>query len=202
MPQVSDATRPFAAIVALTTVMALVLQVLVATDAPARPPGIPIWWWLAGYFTILTNVGVAGLMGATAFGYRPSARMQGGLVLSILMVGLVYHAILARLWAPKGLAFWADQGLHTATPILMLGWWMALGDRRVSRADLPHWLIWPGLYATYALARGALTGFWPYPFLNAEALGWVQVALNSLGMVLAFATLGLALIALPRRSVR
>ncbi len=196
------ASRSLAALVALTALMALALQVHVATQAPTRPEGTPVWWWLAGYFTILTNVGVAAVMGATAFGYRPSARMQGGLVLSILMVGLVYHAILARLWAPQGLAWWADQGLHTATPILVPGWWLTVGDRHITLRDLPAWLIWPALYATYALIRGALTGFWPYPFLDAAQLGLPLVALNTVGMVLAFAALGLGLIALARASIR
>lgn len=202
MPRPQTLARIFAALVALTAVAALALQVLVATDAPTRPEGTPVWWWLAGYFTILTNLGVAALMGAAALGYRRSARMQGGLVLSILMVGLVYHAILARLWAPQGLAWWADQGLHTATPVFMLGWWLTFGDRQIKWSDLPAWLIWPALYAAYALTRGALTGFWPYPFLDAAQLGWPQVAVNTAGMVLAFASLGLALIALARASLR
>ena len=196
------ASRPLAALVALTALVALALQVQVATQAPTRPPGTPVWWWLAGYFTILTNVGVAAVMSATAFGYRTSARMQGGLVLSIVMVGLVYHAILARLWAPQGIAWWADQGLHSATPILMLGWWLTMGDRHITWRDLPAWLIWPGFYAAYALIRGAITGFWPYPFLDAGQLGWPQVAMNTVGMVLAFAALGLGLIALARASTR
>jgi hypothetical protein len=198
----SRAYRLIAALIALTAGAALALQIQVASDAPTRPEGTPVWWWLSGYFTILTNLGVAALMGATALGYRPSARVQGGLVLAILMVGLVYHVLLARLWAPQGLAWWADQGLHTATPVLMLGWWLTLGDRRVVWRDLPAWLIWPAVYAAYALTRGTLTGFWPYPFLDATQLGWPQVALNTAGMVLAFATLGLALIAIARASVR
>lgn len=194
--------RPTAALVSLTALAALVLQARVAEGAATRVPDTPVWWWLAGYFTILTNLGVVILMAALAFGTRLSARIQGGLLLSILMVGLTYHALLARLWAPQGLAWWADQGLHSAVPLLMLGWWLGLGDKMVSLRDLPWWLIWPATYAAYALARGALTGFWPYPFLDAAHLGWPQVALNSAGMVLAFAALGLTLIACARALVR
>jgi hypothetical protein len=202
MPTDSRLARASAAFVALTALAALVLQARIAEAAPTRMPGTPVWWWLAGYFTILTNLGVAVLMAATALGTRISARVQGGLLLSILMVGLTYHAILARLWAPQGLAWWADQGLHSATPLLTLVWWSLFGDRRVSLHDLPAWLIWPALYAAYALTRGALTGFWPYPFLDADRLGWTQVALNTCGMVLTFAALGLVLIALARAATR
>jgi hypothetical protein len=202
MPPARHASRLLAALVALTALLALALQLQVATNVPTRPADIPVLWWLAGYFTILTNLGVALVMTAITLGKRPSARMQGGLVLAISMVGLVYHALLARLWSPQGLAWWADQGLHSATPILMLGWWLTMGDRHVTWRDLPAWLIWPGLYAIYALTRGAVTGFWPYPFLDADALGWPQVALNTAGMILAFIALGLALITLARASVR
>lgn len=201
MPSSQTLSRTLAAIVALTAIAALALQTRIAEGAPTRPAGTAVWWWLAGYFTILTNLGVALVMAAIALGRRPSARLQGGLILAIMMVGIVYHALLARLWAPQGLAWWADQGLHTATPILMFGWWLGFGSRQVTLRDLPAWLIWPAFYATYALFRGSLTGFWPYPFLDADQLGWAPVALNTAGMVMAFAALGAALIALAR-SVR
>ncbi|WP_137111559.1 Pr6Pr family membrane protein [Rhodobacter sp. SY28-1] len=202
MSQSTARSRTLAAAAALTAGAAVALQIRLAADAPGRPLDTPALWWLAGYFTILTNGGVAVLMGAVALGMHLSARLQGGLLLSILMVGLVYHALLARLWAPEGLAWWTDQALHTATPVLTLLWWLGHGDRRVTAGDLPAWLIWPAVYAIYALIRGALTGFWPYPFLDADSLGWPQVALNTAGMVAAFAALGLGLIALARASVR
>lgn len=197
----NHAGRLLAAVTALVAILALTLQYRVAAGLETRPADTPVWWWLAGYFTVLTNLGAAGLMTATALRHRPSAAVQGGLVVAILMVGLVYHAILARHWSPQGLAFWADQGLHSAVPALVAGWWLCFGDRRVSLADLPGWLIWPALYAAYALIRGALTGFWPYPFLDADQLGWPRVALNVAGQVLAFAALGVGLIGLARASV-
>jgi len=202
MVRSSARSRFLAAAAALVAVAAVTVQVRLAADAPGRPPDTSALWWLAGYFTILTNCGVAALMGATALGLRLSARLQGALLLSILMVGLVYHALLARLWAPQGLAWWTDQALHSVTPLLTLLWWLGYGDRRVSAGDLPAWLIWPAAYAIYALIRGALTGFWPYPFLDADLLRWPQLVLNIAGMVLAFTALGLALIALARASIR
>ena len=202
MPSTDPLSRSLAALAALTAGVAIALQLPLAETAANRPPGAPVWWWLAGYFTILTNGAVAVLMGRCALGAALSARLQGGLVLSIVMVGLVYHAILARLWAPQGLAWWTDQALHTATPLLTLAWWLGFGDRRVGLRDLPSWLTWPAAYAAYALVRGTLTGFWPYPFLDADTLGWPRVALNVTGMVLAFALLGVGLIALARASVR
>lgn len=199
---VSPASRLVSAAAALVALAALALQYAAAVDAPMRPEGVAVWWWLAGYFTILTNLGTAVLMSATALGHRLSAAAQAGMILAMLMVGLVYHALLARLWAPEGLVWWADQGLHTAVPLLVLAWWLGFGNRAVGLRDLPSWLIWPAAYGAYALARGALTGFWPYPFLDADLLGWQRVTLNLAGMMAGFGALGLGLIGLARASVR
>jgi hypothetical protein len=116
--QPTGLNRTVAAHVALAAVAALVLQFRVALDAPGRPVGVPVWWWLGGYFTGLTNLAVAGALTAIALGWRPTAQFSAGLVLAILMVGVVYHLILASLWHPEGPALWADQGLHSAVPAL------------------------------------------------------------------------------------
>ena len=72
---------------------------------------------MAGYFTILTNALVAAHMLLVALHWRISAARAAGLLLSIVMVGLVYHTLLARLWQPDGLLAWADLGLHTGVPL-------------------------------------------------------------------------------------
>lgn len=156
-------------------------------------------WQLAGFFTVLTNVLVTVHLLVVAKGWAMPASRAAGLLLSILVVGLIYHLLLAGLWDPQGLAWWADQGLHTAMPLGYLAWWLAFAPKNVRRRDLPVWLIWPLLYASYALIRGSATGFWPYPFLDAGALGWVRVALNSAMMMLLFAGLGAGIIALAQR---
>ena len=157
-------------------------------------------WFLAGFFTILTNLLVTVHMLALARGWTISASRAAGLVVAMVMVAIVYHAVLARQWQPVGLAWWADQGLHTAMPLATLLWWLGFAPKTVTRRDLPYWLIWPTVYAIYALIRGALTGFWPYPFLDATALGWPVVALTLAGMLAGFAALGFGLIAVARRS--
>jgi hypothetical protein len=157
---------------------------------------------MAGYFTILTNLGVAAVMLAEVAGRRTSARLAGGLTLAILMVALIYHLLLAGLWRPTGLAWWADQGLHTAVPALVLIWWLGQAPKRVGLRDLPLWLAWPSIYLAYALVRGLATGFWPYPFLDVGALGWARVAGIVAIITLAFAALALVMLLLARRSVR
>lgn len=156
-------------------------------------------WALGGYFTILTNLVVALHMAAVALRWQIGASQAAGLLLSILMVGIVYHLLLAGLWAPQGMAWWADQGLHTGTPAAMLMWWLAFAPKAVGWRDLPLWLIWPLAYCAYALLRGAVTGFWPYPFLNADVLGWGMVAVHLAGMLVGFAAVGAVIVGLARR---
>lgn len=172
-----------------------------ALPPPLSDAALP-WqlWGMAGYFTVLTNLLVTAHMLAVARGWRIGASRSAGLLVSIVMVGIVYHALLARLWAPTGLAWWADQGLHTAMPLATLLWWLVFAPKAVTLRDLPYWLIWPAAYCVYALIRGHLTGFWPYPFLNIDQLGLIAVTLNIAGMMAAFAALGLLVVFYARRS--
>ena len=61
-----------------------------------------------------------------------------------------------------------------------------------------RWLIWPILYADYALVRGLASGFYPYPFLDVSVLGIAQIALNVVVLVAAFVALGVLLIGTAR----
>lgn len=165
----------------------------------ADQPLLQQLWFLAGYFTILTNLLVTAHLLASAQGWRISASRAGGLTVAMVVVSVVYHTVLAALWQPQGLAWWADQGLHTAMPVATLAWWLAFAPKDVTARDLPVWLIYPGLYAIYAVVRGRLTGFWAYPFLDMDQIGAVRVAVNSLGMLGLFALVGMLLLALARR---
>ncbi len=194
--------RPFARLAALgvaaTASGALAIQLVVSLAAFQGDLGAALWR-IAGFFTVLTNLLVALHFAAIAAGWRiPGARVAG-LVLWIGLVGVVYHLILARLWSPQGLAWWADQGLHTLVPLLVAAWWLAFCPvwRPDGRAVL-GWMAWPLAYVAYALLRGAFTGFWPYPFLDPAANGAGGVALNVLGLTAGFLLAGGALAAFDR----
>ncbi len=115
-------------------------------------------------------------------------------------MGAVYHLLLSDLWNPVGLHWWADQGLHTAMPLLTFVFWLLFAPKQgLSYADVPFWLIYPVGYSLYALARGRLEGWYPYPFLDAKSLGYVEVAINSAVIGAFFALACLAMIALAKR---
>ena len=161
---------------------------------------------LASYFTILTNVLLTVAHGVLALAPRSRVAewlarpwVQGGLLLHIGIVGAVYVLVLAALWDPQGSQWWVDHLLHRVTPLLQAGYWLTM----VPKARLPWstpvvWLVYPALYLPWALIRGAATGDFPYPFIDAAALGWPRALINSSAMTLIFLAAGLLIVAASR----
>lgn len=168
-------------------------------DAHGDGATVDILWRMAGFFTLLTNALLVVHLLAIANGWAIPARRAGGLLLSILMVGAIYHLLLAHLWNPQGVAWWTQQGLHSAMPLGYLVWWLAFAPKDLHRRDIALWLLWPLAYCVYALTRGALTGFWPYPFLDADSHGWLRVAANCAILTAAFLLLAAGILAVAHR---
>jgi len=55
------------------------------------------------------------------------------------------------------------------------------------------WLIYPLAYLFYTLIHGAVSGFYPYPFVNVDKLGYGKALLNCLGVTVFFVVLSLLL---------
>ena len=103
-------SRVFAFAVAILALAALLAQYRVLPKAMGADTVAQRVWIMAGYFTVLTNALVAIHLLAVSAGWQISASRAAGLVVSICMVAMVYHLVLAALWAPVGLAWWADHG--------------------------------------------------------------------------------------------
>ncbi len=155
-------------------------------------------WAMAAYFTILTNALLVAHLLAISKGWQISASRAAGLMVAITTVGILYHALLASQFPTEGLGWWADLGLHTVMPLGFAAWWLGFAPKNVHWRDVPQWLIWPAIYAAYAMIRGQKTGAWAYPFLNADALGWPHVVRNIGALVVALVLLSLAVAALAR----
>ena len=156
---------------------------------------VPTLWILLRYFTVITNLVVALTMTWVASGGRPGATFLGGVTLSILLVGVVYMTLLRGLIELSGGALLADTLLHKVTPVLTAFWWLLFAPRRRLQWSAPiWWAIYPLAYFAYALVRAHVDGRYPYPFIDVAKLGWLQVALNSGGIALAFILAGFALV--------
>lgn len=153
------------------------------------------------FFTILSNLGLVALYYGALIGNRalcaPGVRAM--LAAYIFVVMVVYHLVLASLWSPQGWWMVADQALHTVAPLLYLLWWVTgPHPRRLRYGRVWLMLVLPLAYCGYALIRGALSGRYPYPFLDAAELGYPAVAANVAGLAASFALVCLAAIAIGR----
>jgi len=158
------------------------------------------------YFTILSNGLVVLAMAlpvmapasaAGLFFMQPAVR--AGILVYIGIVCAVYGVILRHLWQPQGWQFVADAILHYGTPLLYLLDWLLFvpkGSLRIKHALA--WLGFPLAYVIWTFVHGAVSGFYPYPFVNVAALGYAAVLLNIAGLFVVFAGFGLALIGVDR----
>ena len=111
--------------------------------------------------------------------------------------------MLRALWNPEGLQKAADILLHDVVPLLFVSGWLFL----FPKARLPWrgtllWLVYPLAYLCFALTRGALTGRYPYPFLDAGKLGYFSTLGNAAVLMVAFAILCLLVLAIGRWAER
>lgn len=181
--------------IALTASTALVLQLhILVADFTGRgaPVSAGVWRFFA-FFTILTNLLVAVTTFGLAFGGRlaPDHAIVTGVTKNILIVGVVYHFLLASLWSPQGTQYLVDVLLHYVVPFSMLGYWLVLQPKGgLTWREALWWLAYPVAYLVYALARGAVDGFYPYPFIDVATIGLERVLMNAMGLLVGFAVLG------------
>lgn len=200
--------RASAALIAVLGWLALILQLVLTIQLATslgRTVGSAVWQWL-GYFTITTNLLVAAVsskLAITTLGgwqRRPSsADVQGTAAMSIVVVGLIYNLVLRNLWQPQGWQWLADALLHSVIPALfVLHWWLFAPKRMLHWRRLPYWLIYPAAYLVYALIRGGINGWYPYPFIDVGTLGYARVALNAGGILLTFLAMACLLLSAAR----
>ncbi len=157
------------------------------------------------FFTVLTNTCVtlayaAELTGRPAFFGR--AHVRAGLAVAMTIVCIVYAEVLSSLWAPQGLLFVADTGLHYAAPALYLAWWLGFAREGTSRlSDVIVWLLYPLAYLAYALVRGTVVDQYPYPFLDLTVRTAGEVFVACVMLLALFIAISLAAVAIDRRPV-
>lgn len=178
---------------------------LVHSEGGADAVGLSIEFF--SFFTILTNVIAAlGLLvpvlaprsAVAAFLVRPTVRTA--IAGYMIMVGVVYYLLLLGVSGRQGWSLFLEHLLHAATPPLFVLDWLAFVDKRALdwRVGLRA-LFYPLAYVGYTLARGAATGWYPYPFLDVNELGYARVMINIGALVGAYVLLIAVMAALGRR---
>lgn len=162
------------------------------------------------YFTILSNILAA--VALTAPLVAPASRLaawseesgpRAAIATYLAITAVVYHTMLAWQWDPQGLRKVSDTILHTITPIAFLMDVALRGGRGPAR-----WIVaakamaFPALFGVWTLIHGALTSWYPYPFMNVAKRGYPKVLLTMVEMSVAFALVALIFIALLRVRTR
>ena len=160
---------------------------------------LAIVWRYFGYFTILTNMLVALIwIGAALQPERARPRLEGAGAVSIVMVGVIYHLLLANRWAPQGLQLAADFIHHRFTPILFGLYWFMRPHGSLKWADAALFVIWPLAYCFYALTRGAFDGWYAYYFLDPSRVTSGELALSIATQSAAFLACALVFVAIDK----
>lgn len=158
------------------------------------------------FFTILTNLLVAialtlpVLAGENRIGrWSRSEGVRAGVTMYAVVVGLVYHLLLHATWNPQGWSLVANIGLHYVMPAAMLLDWLVFTPKgRLCWIDAGKWLLFPLLYGGWTLLHGAVSGWYPYWFIDVGALGLAPALLNFGGLLVFFAVVGLIVVAIDR----
>ncbi len=157
------------------------------------------------FFTILTNLLVA--LCSTILLRKKNNEVNffsrlktiTAIAVYITVVGLVYNLVLRFLWQPQGLQLIVDELLHTVVPVLFILFWLLFVPKAGLKAkDILPWLLYPFVYVIYILIRGAMTGEYPYPFIDVVQLGYSKVFLNSGMLVIVFLVFSWVYVGLDR----
>ena len=137
------------------------------------------------YFTFWTNAIAAlsmlipvlapsGPLGS--FLSRPAVRTV--IAANLLVVGVVYHCFLSEPFEPTW-GYQADLYLHYITPALYLAdWCFRVPHTRLAWRTALRAVAVPLPYGIWMMGYGAITQWYPYPFIEVQTLGAVETVLN------------------------
>lgn len=188
----------------LATASLILAAVVVQFLHPADPLAVAANF--LSFFTIQSNLIAAGVLIVVAVvGGRPrTARvdaLRGAATLYLVITGVVFALLLSNVSEDLQLTLpWVDTVLHRVAPlVLALDWLVDPPRSRITRRTALLWLVYPAAWATYTLVRGAITGWYPYPFIDVNAHGYPAVLLTCVVLLVAFVLAALAVAAVGNR---
>jgi hypothetical protein len=158
-----------------------------------------------GFFTMLGNIQVAIAFAAPLFPRFPGAAffnrpgVRTATAVYIIVVDVIFYLLLRKIYNPPGLGAVLNVLLHYLMPPLYVLDWLAFVPKQGLRYwQIVFWQIFPIGYAIATMLRGALTGYYPYPFLDVGRYGYGQIAINIAVLSAFFILLSAGLVAVGR----
>lgn len=155
------------------------------------------------YFTIEASIiGIVVLLvgGVLALRHPADSVAYTAVRLSVVVYAIVtagVYNLLLRGIPDEGFVVtaWPGEIMHVWIPLVFLIDWLVSPGRPALRwTALRIVIAYPLAWLAFTLVRGALTGWYPYPFLEPET-GWLSVAVYIVGiavLVVGIASLGIA----------
>jgi hypothetical protein len=192
--------RGWNAVIALLVAAAILIQLWIAVRVSATPPGRAVGTLVGtpmanrvlrvlSFFTIQSNI----LSGVTSAQLARDPNRDGPVwravrlasLFGITVTGIVYSTVLAKVHEPHG---WQETStnnvFHYIVPIMMVLGWLLFGPRmRIELRTISLAILWPVAWAAYILIYGAITKWYPYPFLDVTSHGYGRVIVNAVAVV-------------------
>jgi hypothetical protein len=128
-------------------------------------------------------------------------RLDG--LLGIAVTGVVFVVALRPIVDLSGISAVTNVGFHYLSPLLAVLGWLFFGPRpRIDGSTLRWSLAWPFAWLGYTLAHGAITDWYPYPFLDAMDLGYTTTLLNCIVVTILLVGVGAVFLFADRRLPR
>jgi hypothetical protein len=145
------------------------------------------------FFTIQSNIlAVATLLASGvvrgAMRTKLFDAIRGAVTLYIAITGVVFALLLAGRQEDLDTHIpWVDFVVHKLIPVVLVADWLIDPPRhRMPLRVALAWLAYPLAWFGYTLVRGASTGWYPYPFVDVDRIGYGGVLWRSAIMLVAF----------------
>jgi hypothetical protein len=164
---------------AVLTLVAIVAQAASLANQGAFNPGN-----FFSFFTIQSNLIAVGLLVAGVVMWRADRSpaldfLRGAAVVYMTVTGIVYFLLLRNTDVDTALS-WVNSVVHELMPLVIVADWLIDPPRtRITVWSGLLWLSYPLVWIVYTLIRGAITNWYPYPFVNPANGGYASVALTS-----------------------
>lgn len=139
----------------------------------------------ACFFTIQSNI----LVGVSSFCiYKNKSSLlieviKFASLIGIFVTGVIYHVMLAKDADLHGIEIITDLFMHSIIPIMYVLGWMIFVPRGLAGHRVSSYaLLFPVLWSIFTLLKGPLVGFYPYPFMDVDYLGYAK-ALTNMGVI-------------------
>jgi hypothetical protein len=161
-------------------------------------------------FTILSNILVAltftcaALAPSSALGrflLRPTVALATAVYITV--TGVTFYLLLASLYNLEGWTKEFNHLLHYVMPPAFVLFWLIFVPKGTLTLATVLWMMVPGLiYGGWILLYGAISGWYPYPFVDVTKLGYPHVFETIVEFVFVFGFTGVFYVFIDRLIAR